>query len=167
MTANTESGSRLRAQVRVALENDAPRMIPLINAAYAVETFIDGTRTDEGRLAAMMQKGTILLAEDSSGQLLGCVYTEVRGKRGYLGQLAVDPARQGEGLGRLMVEAAEEYLRGRGCEALDITVLSLRPELPPLYHRLGFEETGTEEFIHPIPLKPGFECHCIVMSKQL
>jgi predicted N-acetyltransferase YhbS len=142
-------------------------MIPLINAAYAVETFIDGTRTDELRLAAMMEKGIILLAEDVSGQLLGCVYTEVRGKRGYLGQLAVDPARQGEGLGRLIVRGAEEPLRRQGCDALDITVLSLRPELPPLYHRLGFVETGTEKFIHPIPLKPGFECHCIVMSKTL
>jgi ribosomal protein S18 acetylase RimI-like enzyme len=66
-----------------------------------------------------------------------------------------------------MVEAAEEHLRRRGCEVLDITVLSLRPELPPLYRRLGFVETGTEEFVHPIPLKPGFECHCIVMSKKL
>ena len=167
MTANTESSFRSTARIRVAAENDAPRMIPLINAAYSVETFIDGTRTDEDRLAAMMNKGTILLAEDRSGQLLGCVYTEVRGTRGYLGQLAVDPARQGEGLGRRMVEAAEEHLRRRGCEVLDITVLSLRPELPRLYRRLGFVETGTEEFVHPIPLKPGFECHCIVMSKKL
>jgi ribosomal protein S18 acetylase RimI-like enzyme len=167
MTASAKSSSRLTAQIRLATATDAQRMIPLINAAYSVETFIDGTRTDEDRLAAMMEKGVILLAEDGSGQLLGCVYTEVRGSRGYLGQLAVDRARQGEGLGRLMVEAAEEHLRRQGCEALDITVLSLRPELPPLYRRLGFVETGTEEFVHPIPLKAGFECHCVVMSKQL
>jgi ribosomal protein S18 acetylase RimI-like enzyme len=154
-------------RTRLATAADAPLLIPLINAAFAVEIFIDGTRTDEPRLAAMMETGTILLVEDDSGRFLGCVYTEVRGARGYMGQLAVDPAHQGTGMGRWMIEAAEEHLRGRGCEALDITVLSLRPELPPLYRRFGFVETGTMEFHHPIPLKPGFECHCIVMSKAL
>jgi len=167
MTQHAEFRTRPQARIRMASETDAPRMIPLINAAYAVETFLDGTRTDEIRLATMMKKGTILLAEDLSGQLLGCVYTEVRGMRGYLGQLAVDPARQGGGIGRLLIEAAEDHLRELGCAALDITVLSLRTELPPIYRRFGFVETGTEEFVHPVPLKPGFACHCIVMSKQL
>lgn len=59
---------------------------------------------------------------------------------------AVDQARQGEGLGRRMLEAAEDRFRRMGCEAVDITVLSLRPEFPPVYGRLGYVETGTEEF---------------------
>jgi predicted N-acetyltransferase YhbS len=154
-------------RTRLATSVDAPKLIPLINAAYSVETFLDGTRTDEPRLAEMMNKGTILLAEDPSGVILGCVYAEVRGARGYMGQLAVGPAHQGNGLGRRMIEAAEDYLRGQGCEAVDITVLSLRAELPQFYHRFGYVETGTQEFHHPIPLKPGFACHCIVMSKKL
>jgi hypothetical protein len=66
-----------------------------------------------------------------------------------------------------IVEAAEEHLRRQGCEAIDILVLSLRPELPPIYRRHGYVETGAEEFHSPRPLKPGAECHCIVMSKQL
>jgi ribosomal protein S18 acetylase RimI-like enzyme len=115
----------------------------------------------------MMEKGSILLAEDGGGRLLGCVYTEVRGARGYLGQLAVDPAHQGLGLARRLVEAAEDRFRQLGCEAVDITVLSLRPELPPIYRRFGYAETGTEEFHPTQPLKAGVECHCIVMSKQL
>jgi predicted N-acetyltransferase YhbS len=153
--------------VRLATEADRSRLILLINAAYSIETFFAGTRTDEDRLAAMMRKGVVLTAEDGAGQLLGCVYTEVRGKRGYLGQLAVDPARQSRGLGMRIMEAAEEHLRHQGCEAVDILVLSLRPELPPIYRRHGYVETGAEEFHSPRPLKPGNECHCIVMSKQL
>jgi hypothetical protein len=66
-----------------------------------------------------------------------------------------------------MVEAAEDHLRRQGCEAVDIVVLSLRPELPPIYRRFGYVESGTEEFHSSRPLKPGVECHCIVMSKQL
>jgi ribosomal protein S18 acetylase RimI-like enzyme len=115
----------------------------------------------------MMAKGCILMAEDGEGRLLASVYVERRGKRGYLGMLAVDPARQGEGLGRRMAEAAENRFRRQGCEAVDITVLSLRPELPPLYRRLGYAETGTEALKTSQPLRPGAECHCIVMSKRL
>ena len=39
--------------IRPAIEVDRPRLISLINAAFAVETFLEGTRTDEERLAAM------------------------------------------------------------------------------------------------------------------
>ena len=158
-------GAPLR--VRAAASADIPRLVPMINSAFAVETFFDGTRTDNARLAAMMRKGTILIAEDAGGELVASVYTEVRGARGYLGMLAVDPAQQGRGLGRLMMEAGEEHLRQQGCEAVDITVLNLRTELPPIYRRLGYVETGTEEFHPSAPLKPGVECYCIVMSKKL
>lgn len=164
-------------RIRHATPADRERLIPLINSAFAVETFMQGPRTDQERLAASMEKGVILLAEDlaakdlvaegDSGRLLASIYTELRGARGYVGMLAVDPAHQRSGLGRRMLEAAEEHLRQHGCEAVDITVLSLRPELPPLYRKFGFVETGTEEFVYPHPIKDGQECHCIVMSKPL
>lgn len=66
-----------------------------------------------------------------------------------------------------MLAAAENHFRARGCEAIDITVLSLRPELLPTYRRLGFVDTGTEEFALSRSLKDGQKCHCIKMSKPL
>jgi ribosomal protein S18 acetylase RimI-like enzyme len=107
---NAEPGNAPDLRFRVATDADRQRLISLVNSAFSIETFLEGNRTDDERLAAMMQNVSILLAEDGSGQLLACVYTEVRGPRGYLGQLAVDPAHQGKGLGRIMVEAAEERL---------------------------------------------------------
>ncbi len=167
MTRKADSATGPSIRTRLATDADRPRLIPLINTAFSVETFFDGTRTDQVRLATTMQKGVILLAEDGSGELLGCVYAEVRGPRGYMGQLAVAPVHQGAGLGRFLVEAAEDHLRRQGCEAVDITVLNLRTELPPIYRRFGYIETGTEEFHPSAPLKPGIECHCVVMSKKL
>jgi|ERR1035441_3085657 hypothetical protein len=84
-------------RIRSATAADRAHLIPLINAAIAIETFLEGMRTNEERLAAMMGKGDLLAAEDGAGRLLGCVYTEARGKRGYLGQLALDPAHQCKG----------------------------------------------------------------------
>jgi len=164
----TEAGATPSLHFRAATAADAPRLISLVNAAFSIETFLEGTRTDNERLAAMMEKGKLLVAESGSGELVACVYTEVRGSRGYLGQLAVDPAQQGLGLGRRTVEAAEDRLRAAGCEAVDIVVLSMRPDLLPIYRRFGYLETGVVEDFRPVrQLAPGVECHGIKMSKQL
>jgi ribosomal protein S18 acetylase RimI-like enzyme len=152
--------------IRTATAADLPALIPLINRAFAIETFLDGTRTDEGRLSAILHKGDLLLAE-RDGQPLACVYIELRGERAYFGMLAVDPAQQGQGLGRLMTTAAEQNGRNHGCKHMDIGVLSLRPELLPFYRNLGYSETGTGEFQPTRPLKPDVSCYCIVMSKPL
>lgn len=155
-----------RITIRTAGAEDAPVLVSLINKAFAVERFIDGTRTDEERLAETMRKGNVLVAE-RVGRAVACVYVELRGERAYFGMLAVDPAQQHQGLGKLMTTAAEDFGRKHGCKHMDITVLSLRPELPPLYRKLGYSETGAEEFHPARPLKAGVQCYCIVMSKPL
>jgi GNAT superfamily N-acetyltransferase len=165
MAASPKPDPGVRITAATAL--DLSRMVPVVNAAFAIETFIDGTRTDDERMASMFQKGEFLLAEDGFGCVMACVYVERRGGRGYFGMLAVDPAQQGKGLGRIMVDAAEDYCRRQGCKFMDITVLNLRPELAPFYRKLGYAETGTEEFHPARPLKEGVECHCVVMSKAL
>jgi len=142
-------------------------MASIINAAFSIEGFLDGTRTDDARLTKMMESGSFLVAENDSSRIVASVYTEIRGDRGYLGVLAVDPACQGKGLGRRMVQEVEDYCRRRGCVAMDLTVLSLRTDLPPLYRKLGYVETGTEEFTTSRRLREGAECHCILMSKAL
>jgi predicted N-acetyltransferase YhbS len=163
----TETATASSLHIRPATEADIPRLVRMVNAAFSIETFLEGTRTDAESLAATMAKGKVLVAEDAEGQALGSIYVEVRGERGYMGMLAVDPARQGQGLGGLLVGKAEEILRHAGCQAVDICVLSLRPELLPLYRRFGFQESGTEEFNHGRSFREPVECHMVVMSKVL
>jgi ribosomal protein S18 acetylase RimI-like enzyme len=159
--------SSVALHFRTATAADRPRLIEMINAAFAIETFLEGTRTDEERLAAMMEKGEMFVGEDDRGRIVASVYVELRGSRGYLGMLAVDPAHQRRGLGRRMLEEGERRFREQGCEAVDIIVLSLRPDLPPAYRRLGFVEVRREPFAPSRRLKDGMECHGIVMSKAL
>jgi len=137
----------------------------LINAAFVVERpFLEGERIDERGTREFFEKGKFLVLEDSSG-MHGCVYCELRGDRGYLGLLAVDAARQGAGLGRKLMAAAEKYFRGSGCVAVDLRVISQRTPLPAYYRHLGYAETGTAPFAASLPIKaPG---HYILMSKQL
>src|SRR6185312_2560266 len=153
-------------RIRVATAADMPTMIHIVNAAFTIEDFLEGTRTDEQRMTEMMKKGTFLVAE-TAGDIVASVYCEMRGERAYFGMLAVDPLQQGTGLGRKMIDAAESFSRENGAKVIDIAVLNLRPELPPLYRKFGYIEMGTEEFKPSRPLKPGVECHAIIMSKQL
>jgi GNAT superfamily N-acetyltransferase len=161
------SEAAIDLHTRPATAADRPRLVPLINSAFSIETFLGGTRTDDDRLAAMMEKGVVFVLENGAGCLLASVYAELRGPHGYLGMLAVDPAYQGSGLGRRIVQAAEDHFRRNGCQAIDITVLNMRPELLPIYRRFGFVEIGAEPFHPGRPIQSGVECHCIVMSKPL
>lgn len=163
-TANPSSPAR-GMQIRAAVPDDAEGVARLINAAFVVEQIaFDGDRTNPKKVRALMNTGTFLLAEDSAG-LAGCVYVELRGDRGYLGLLSVDPQRQGTGLGRQLVAATEEYSRSAGCRAVDLRVISPRAELVPFYRHLGYVETGTAPFASDV--RPRIPSHYILMSKPL
>jgi len=145
--------------------NDVEALVRLINAAFRVELpFIEGDRIDAAGLRSYMAKGKFLVAEDSAG-LAGCVYVELRGDRGYLGLLGVDPSRQGTGLGRKLIDAAENFFRQASCVAVDLRVISARTPLPAFYRYLGYLETGTAPFAPDVPVK--VPCHYILMSKAI
>jgi GNAT superfamily N-acetyltransferase len=150
---------------RFAQNDDFEPLVRLINSAFRVELpFIEGDRIDPEGVHSYTAKGKFLVAEDSTG-LAGCVYVELRGDRGYLGLLAVDPPRQGTGLGRKLMDAAENYFRESGCVAVDLRVISPRAPLPAFYRYLGYLETGTAPFAPSVPIK--VPCHYILMSKIL
>ena len=152
-------------RIRLAKDADAEPLTRLINAAFRVEQpFIEGDRTNPEGVRAYMKKGKFLLAEDSSG-LVGCVYVEVRGDRGYLGLLGVEPKRQGTGLGRKLMEAAENFFREAGCRAIELRIVSARTPLPAFYRHLGYVETGDAPFPAEVQTKVPF--HYILMSKGI
>jgi GNAT superfamily N-acetyltransferase len=153
------------APIRAAVKGDIPALVRLINAAFIVEQFVfDGDRINAEEARACMETGKFLVERDSA-VFAACVYVELRKDRGYLGLLAVDPHRQGEGLGRKLVAAAEDYFRREGCCAVDLRVISQRSPLPPFYRRLGYVEIGTAPFAPALQAKvPG---HYIIMSKPL
>jgi ribosomal protein S18 acetylase RimI-like enzyme len=152
--------------IRAAAIEDQPSMVSLINQAFVVESFLEGERTSAPEIQAMFETGVFLLAI-ADGAPVASVYTEVRGQRGYFGMLSVKTSQQGVGLGRTMIQAAEKHCRARGCKSMDLTVLSLRTELPSLYRKFGYEETGREPFRTTRLIQGYPPCELINMSKQL
>jgi len=160
------AGQATGLTTRIADAGDVSDVVALVCLAYRVETFfLEGDRTNAGDVRARMARGQFLLLEDSQGGLAGCVCVEVRGERGYFGMLAIDPARQRQGLGAQLVAAAEVHCRTAGCAEMEIDVVNLRTELPPFYRRLGYTENGSRPF--PDEERARIPCHLVVMAKAL
>ncbi len=83
----------------IATAADRDRIIPVVNAAFAVEDFFEVPRTDQQDMAELMQTGTFLILEDDTvlkdevGRVNASIYVELRGERGYFGMLARRPNR--------------------------------------------------------------------------
>jgi GNAT superfamily N-acetyltransferase len=154
---------------RPATRSDIPALARVINAAYQVEEFfLNAPRTTgSDLLAKLTSAASVFLVLDGAepGALAGAVHVELRGERGYFGLLSVDPARQGEGLARVLIEAAVAHCRAAGCVALDIDVVNLRTELPAFYAKFGLLPVATAPF--PAHEKLKRPVHLIVMSKRL
>lgn len=153
-------------EIRTGTLADAESIASLINKAFIVERMaFDGDRTSPEKVSELFGSGLFLLAESQSS-LVGCVYLQPRESRGYLGLLSVDPICEGQGLGRRLMDAAEQHARTIGLHALDLRIISPRAEaLLPFYLKLGYAQTGVA------PLDPAAKanvpCHYITMVKIL
>ena len=150
---------------RSATQTDAVAIAGLVNTAFLVEQFfIERDRTNPTAVRGLMEKGKFLLAEEGPN-LVGCIYFEMRGERGYFGMLSVEPSNQRNGVGHKLVDAVEQYFRDAGCKFSDLKIVNVRTELHTLYRRWGYVDTGTAIYDDPTPTK--IPVHFITMSKPL
>jgi ribosomal protein S18 acetylase RimI-like enzyme len=137
-----------------AKEADLPAIVAIMNAAFrgtdgergwSVEAdYITGERTSESLLKEEIAAGALyLLAKDNVTSLLkGCVSLQASSPtKWYLGALTVIPALQNSGLGRKLLEAAEEYAAMQGARTIEMTVVNLREEVISWYERRGYRRT--------------------------
>jgi GNAT superfamily N-acetyltransferase len=156
---------------RVAQPGDVPALVAVTNLAYRVEEFfINGSRTTEAQARErMLRDGAWFLVVDhpeDPGRIAGSVFMDINGDRGHFAMLAVDPAYQGTGLARVLIEAVEDRCRAAGCRWLDLDVVNLRTELPAFYSRFGFAPTGETEPLHDQE-KLKMAAHVVKMSKAI
>ncbi|RYY98342.1 MAG: GNAT family N-acetyltransferase [Chitinophagaceae bacterium] len=156
----------MSASITPATRADIPALLRLVNAAYRGDAaragwtheadLIEGEqRTDTTELAEKISHpgAVILKYTDASAGLQACVYLEKRAADLYLGMLSVDPRLQGSGIGKRLLEAAEVHARRIGCNAVLMSVISVRTELIDWYNRQGYVPTGDTE---PFPEEERF-----------
>jgi len=151
--------------LRHATEADIAPIVALVNRAFAVESFFKtGDRTDDAQIRELLQQDPFLLLTDSEDLIAG-VHVKLNGDRIYIGMLAVDPAKQKLGIGARMMREAEDFGRRAGCKFADLRVVSVRPELPLIYGKLGYTESGVESAA--VIKTATMPVHFVTMSKPL
>ena len=88
---------------------------------------------------ALASPTSAVLGLRDGGALVATVMVGDDGHRGWVYYLAVDPARQRGGLGRIMMAAAEDWLRARDCPKLNLMVRGDNTQARGFYARLGYE----------------------------
>lgn len=162
--------------IATASLEDAPALKNLLEAAYRGDSarrgwnheadILDDERVAPGEVERLLADPgvTILVARDGT-ELFGCVAVTRRdASLAYLGMLCVLPDLQSAGLGRQLLDAAEENARAFGIEVMEMTVIDSRDALIAWYERRGYVRTGeTRPF--PVPRDPPITF--VVLEKPL
>ncbi|MBF4489048.1 GNAT family N-acetyltransferase [Psychrobacter sp. N25K4-3-2] len=96
---------------------------------------------------------------EETGELLGCIAVDIKtntdsNKKAYIGMFAVHPVLQGQGVGNVILQAAETFATrhlssdgqadDRNPARLTMSILSHRPELLAYYQRRGYQLNGNK-----------------------
>ena len=146
--------SHFEVQVRPARPDDVPALVQLFEQL--------GYTTDEPTLRRQLEQfgsgGThALVAELTTHRLAGAATVAIHPRlytpspSAQLTALVTDRAARRHGVGRALTHAAAELARAAGCEKLYVRTNRRRPESPPFYRSLGFEET---HLTFDLPLGP-------------
>jgi ribosomal protein S18 acetylase RimI-like enzyme len=88
-------------------------------------------------LARQQANATVLLGRND-GALVASVLVGHDGHRGWVYYVTVDPAHRGKSYGRMIMTAAEDWLRARGIEKLQLLVRGDNTEVHAFYQSLGY-----------------------------
>jgi len=135
-------------KLRDAKPADAPRLVELIGEL--------GHQIDEKHvrknLTALKKIDETPLVATLGSELVGLcgVHRTITIHRdaplGRITILIVTEEAQGHGIGRMLVDAAEEWMRARGCKLVEVTSNDRRTSAHAFYRHLGYERTSIRFF---------------------
>lgn len=149
-------------EIRSAESTDAEAITQLVNRSYRPATeaekgwtheaaLVEGDRIDVTSVTTAIENTAVLVGLKES-RVVGCVQIELHGRAAHIGMLAVDPALQQAGLGKLLLARAEKFSFDHYAEEAKLIVIAARKELTEFYLRRGYRKTNERL---PYPLEAG------------
>jgi ribosomal protein S18 acetylase RimI-like enzyme len=81
----------------------------------------------------------MFLVARSFGKIVATVMAGYDGHRGWINYLAVHPAHQRTGIGRIIMAQAEDRLRKMGCPKINLQVRRTNARAIEFYSKIGFK----------------------------
>jgi ribosomal protein S18 acetylase RimI-like enzyme len=132
---------RAGIHLRAASAADVPRLTQLVHAAYAhyVERLGGQPRPMTDDYAEVVKTCRVTLAE-LTGEIVGLIVLELSEHGTTIDNVAVDPAHQKTGVGRALLEHAEDVAREAGHNTISLYTHERMTENLALYSRIGYRE---------------------------
>ncbi len=80
----------------------------------------------------------LFLVGERDGELVATIMAGYEGHRGWINYLAVKPGHQRKGYGRLLMAAAEDLLRQRGCPKINLQARETNTGIIEFYSAIGY-----------------------------
>ena len=119
------------------MEADEPQVVDLWQRCGLVRPWND-PRKDIARKLAVQRD--LFLVGTVGDRLVATVMAGYDGHRGWLYYVAVAGDRRGDGLGRALVEAAEQWLAAQGARVIRLMVRAENEAVTRFYEALGYED---------------------------
>jgi ribosomal protein S18 acetylase RimI-like enzyme len=129
---------------------------------------VSGPRTTEEQVLSLdcSRSSILVLCQDTD--IVACIHVKCGENSADIGMLATDPNHQMQGLGKQILNCAEQYaLKHFGITTFKMSVLSSRTELIAFYERRGYARAG-EVSSYPIsagigePILDGLQVEILV-----
>ena len=126
--------------IRRAAAGDAAAAAEITGAAY--RPYIERIGREPAPMGAdfdaLIGAGAVWVATEH-GQVVGVLVLELQDTALLLESVAVDPAHQGQGIGRSLIDHAEQVARDAGLSAVDLYTNAHMTENLRLYPSLGYD----------------------------
>ncbi|MBX9869163.1 MAG: GNAT family N-acetyltransferase [Burkholderiaceae bacterium] len=141
-------------QFRRADYDDAGAIEQLVNSGYRGDAsrqgwtteadLLGGTRIELSEVQALiLHPQSVILLGVQAQEVVACVLLQNEKNSSYLGMFVVRPTLQSQGIGRQLMQAAEQYVQANWhSERIWMTVITRRTELIAYYVRRGYTQTG-------------------------
>ena len=137
-----------KPQIREARPADVPRLVELIHELgheidekHVRKNLASLRQSREAPLLATLEKRIVGLCGISRRVVL-----HRPAPLGRITSLVVSKEAQGHGIGRMLVEAAEEWMREGGCQLVEVTSNDRRADAHAFYRHLGYERSSIRFF---------------------
>lgn len=127
----------MQIQFRQFHPDDTEPTVALWQACGLTRPWNDPHKDIERKL---QQEPELFIVAEHDGLLLGSVMAGYDGHRGWIYYLSVLPQYQSQGLGKKLVQQAEQKLRSKGCPKIQLMIRHDNGSVQDFYRALGYEQ---------------------------